>query len=99
VTTYRGAEGYSGSLRCFNCVHIQVLLGSFPHVSGVCSVFFSDVVSDGGKSSYVCCIVFCMGYHVFLLLGSGCSPSAVLFVHYAHTVYLYDNGDYFAKQH
>jgi hypothetical protein len=44
---YRWAEGYSGSLRCFNYVHI--LGGSFPHLSGVCSVFFYDVVSDGGK--------------------------------------------------
>jgi hypothetical protein len=38
--TYGGAEGYSGSLGCFNYVH--TLRGSFPHVSGVCSI-------DGGK--------------------------------------------------
>jgi hypothetical protein len=42
-----GTEGYSGSLRCFNYVHI--LRASFPHVSDVCSIFFFDVMSDGGK--------------------------------------------------
>jgi hypothetical protein len=35
----RGAEGYSGSLRCFNDVHI--LRVSFPHVSDVCIVLCS----------------------------------------------------------
>jgi hypothetical protein len=44
---YSGAERYSGSLRCFNCVHI--LRGNFPHVSSVCSIFFFDVMSDGGN--------------------------------------------------
>ena len=43
---YSGAEGYSRSLRYFDCVHI--LLVSFPHESGVCSNFFFDVVREGG---------------------------------------------------
>jgi hypothetical protein len=53
---YRGAEGYSGSLRCFNYVHIRVLRGIFPHVSGVCFDFFTDA-SDGGK--FLVCVVLC----------------------------------------
>jgi hypothetical protein len=32
---YRGAEGYSGGLRCFNFVHI--LCAGLPHVNGECS--------------------------------------------------------------
>jgi hypothetical protein len=43
---YSGAEGYSRSLRCFDCVHI--LRVSFPHESGVYSIFFYEVVSEGG---------------------------------------------------
>jgi hypothetical protein len=54
--------------------YVLILRGGFPHVSGVCSIFlFSDAVSDGGNVS-------CTGYHVFLLLDSGCSPSVLLFV-------------------
>jgi hypothetical protein len=62
---YRGAEGSSWGLRDFNYVHI--LRGNFPHVSGVCSIFFVDVVSDGGKV-FVCivCTVFCTECHIFL---------------------------------
>jgi hypothetical protein len=46
---YRGAEGYSGSLRCFTYVH--VLHESFPRLNGVrvCSTSLFDVVSNGGK--------------------------------------------------
>jgi hypothetical protein len=54
---------YSGSLRCFT--YVQILHGSFSHVSGVCSTFFLDVVLEGGKVFVY--IVFSTGYHVFLL--------------------------------
>jgi hypothetical protein len=43
---YRGADEYPGSLLL--CVSEN---GRFPHVSGVCSIFFIDVGSDSGKVS------------------------------------------------
>jgi hypothetical protein len=39
--------GFLSVCVAFNYVHI--LRGSFLHVSGVCSVFFYDVMNDGGK--------------------------------------------------
>jgi hypothetical protein len=71
---YREAEGYLGGLYYFNYAHTPP--GGLPHVCGVCSIFFFDVVSDGGKVFVY--TVFCKGNHVFLLLDSGCSRSAVL---------------------
>jgi hypothetical protein len=41
--------------------------------------YLFDVVDDGGKVTVNIVVVFCTRYHVFLLLNSGCSPSAVLF--------------------
>jgi hypothetical protein len=74
----RGAQGYWRDLRCFNYVYI--LCSTFPHVTDACSIFFFDVVSDGGKVFCVYCTVFWAKYYVFFLLDGGCSPSAVLFV-------------------
>jgi hypothetical protein len=58
---------------------VHILRGAFPHVSGAGSIFFFEPESDGGKI-FVCCIVSFTGYHVSLLLDSGCSLSLVLFV-------------------
>jgi hypothetical protein len=44
--------------------------------------FFLFVIISDFDFSYlhVCCVVSCIGCHVFLLLDSGCSSSVVLFV-------------------
>jgi hypothetical protein len=54
---YHGAKGYPGSLH--RCNYMHILHGGFPHVSGVCSIFFFDIVSDSGK---VLCILYCVLY-------------------------------------
>jgi hypothetical protein len=41
--------GFLGVCVVFNYVHI--LYVSFPHVNGICSVLFFDVMSDGGEVS------------------------------------------------
>lgn len=51
----RKAGGFSGGLCCFN--YVCILHVSFLRVSGVCSVSFFDVMSDGGEVSVY--IVLC----------------------------------------
>jgi hypothetical protein len=70
-------RGIRGVCIIFNYVHI--LRAGFPRVSGVCSIFFFYVVSDGGKHFAYIVIGFCVEHHVLLLLDSSSSPSAVLF--------------------
>jgi hypothetical protein len=52
-------RGFLGVCIVFNYVHI--LHGSFPRVSGVCSVFLFDVMSDGGKVSCIYCVLSVQG--------------------------------------
>ena len=54
---YSGVNGYSGSLRCFDYVHI--LRVTFTHESVVYSIFFFDVVSEGcAVSLYILLCLF-----------------------------------------
>jgi hypothetical protein len=68
---YRGTAGYSGESALFLIMCTYCVAGFF--ACKWCTIFLIDVVSASGE---VC--VFCTGYHVFLLLRSECSPSAVL---------------------
>jgi hypothetical protein len=59
MVIYQGVEEYSGNLRC--CTYVRLLHGGFLHVSVGSSIFFFDVVSDGGK---VLCILYGVLYRV-----------------------------------